>query len=88
MLIEALTVINNNSLSRGNIMSIEKTLFAFAGIMVMLTTFLAMYHNPLWAWGTLFVGFNLFQSQFTGFCIPGIIMKKMGMKTEADLAAS
>ncbi len=67
-------------------MSVEKTLFAFAGAMIMVTTLLAMYHNPLWAWATLFVGFNAFQSSFTGFCIPGMIMRKMGMKTESELA--
>jgi hypothetical protein len=67
-------------------MSVERTLFAIAGFMIMLTTLLAMYHNPLWAWATLFVGFNAFQSSFTGFCLPGIIMKKMGMKTESELA--
>lgn len=68
-------------------MSIEKTLFAFAGIMVMATTLLAMFHNPLWSWVTLFVGFNAFQSTFTGFCPPGWLMKKMGMKTESELAS-
>ncbi len=68
-------------------MSIEKTLFAFAGVMVMITSLLAMYHDPLWTWATLFVGFNAFQSTFTGFCPPGWLMKKFGMKNEAELAA-
>ncbi len=68
-------------------MSIEKTLFAFAGALVMLTSLLALFHNPLWTWVTLFIGFNAFQSTFTGFCPPGWLMKKFGMKSEAEMAA-
>ncbi|MBE9565034.1 MAG: DUF2892 domain-containing protein, partial [Proteobacteria bacterium] len=39
-------------------MSIERTLFAFGGIMVMLTSLLALFHHPYWTWFTLFIGFN------------------------------
>jgi len=67
-------------------MSIEKTLYAFGGTMVMLTSLLALFHNPLWVWATLFTGFNCFQSSFTGFCPPSGVMKKFGMKSEAELA--
>jgi hypothetical protein len=61
-------------------------MFAFGGIMVMLTSLLALYHSPLWTWFTLFIGFNCLQSSFTGFCPPTMLMKKFGMKTEAELA--
>ena len=57
-------------------MSIERTLFAFGGTMVMLTSLLALFHNPNWSWFTL----------FTGFCPPSWLMKKFGLKTEAELA--
>jgi hypothetical protein len=67
-------------------MSVERTLFAFGGTMVMLTALLALFHNPLWTWVTLFIGFNCFQSSFTGFCPPSWAMKKLGLKTEAELA--
>ena len=73
-------------LSRGDAMSIERTLFAFGGIMVMLTSLLALFHHPNWTWFTLFIGFNCLQSSFTGFCPPSWLMKKFGMKTEAELA--
>jgi hypothetical protein len=68
------------------IMSVERTLFAFGGIMVMLTCLLALFHHPYWTWVTLFIGFNCLQSSFTGFCPPSWLMKKFGMKTEAELA--
>ena len=67
-------------------MSIERTLFAFGGTMVMLTSLLALFHNPSWTWLTLFIGFNCFQSSFTGFCLTCWLMKKFGMKTGAELA--
>ena len=67
-------------------MSIERALFAFGGVMVMLTSLLALFHSPYWTWFTLFIGFNCLQSSFTGFCPPTMLMKKLGMKTEAQLA--
>lgn len=67
-------------------MSVERTLFAFGGIMVMATSLLALFHHPYWTWFTLFIGFNCFQSSFTGFCPPAWLMKKFGLKSEAELA--
>jgi hypothetical protein len=67
-------------------MSIERALFAFGGIMVMITSLLALFHHPYWSWVTLFIGFNCLQSSFTGFCPPKILMKKVGLKSEAELA--
>jgi len=67
-------------------MSIERAMFAFGGVMVMLTSLLALFHHPNWTWFTLFIGFNCLQSSFTGFCPPTWVMKKFGMKTEAQLA--
>jgi hypothetical protein len=67
-------------------MSIERIMFAFGGVMVMLTSLLALYHSPYWTWVTLFIGFNCLQSSFTGFCPPTILPKKFGIKTEAQLA--
>lgn len=67
-------------------MSVERGIFAFGGAMVILTSLLALFHNPLWTWFTLFVGLNLLQSAFTGFCPASWVMKKCGMKSEAELA--
>lgn len=65
-------------------MTIERALFALGGFMVMLTSLLAIFHHPNWTWVTLFIGFNCFQSSFTGFCPPRILMKKFGLKSEAE----
>lgn len=66
-------------------MSLERALMAFAGVMVMATTLLAIFHHPWWAWFTVFIGFNMFQSSFTGFCPAAMVMKKMGLKNESEL---
>jgi hypothetical protein len=36
----------------------------------------------------VFIGANLFQQSFTGFCPASIVMRKFGMKDEHDLALS
>jgi hypothetical protein len=64
-------------------MSIERIVLAVAGLMVLLSTLLAVYHNINWLWLTGFVGLNLLQSAFTGFCPLAIILKKMGRQPGA-----
>ena len=68
-------------------MSLEHAVEAFAGFMVLLSVVLTYFVHPLFVWLTVFVGANLFQQSFTGFCPAAIIMKKLfGLPTEAELA--
>ena len=69
-------------------MSAERVLIAFAGIMVLISVILTVFVHPNFIWLTVFVGANLFQSSFTGFCPAMIVIKKMGFKTEKQLAIS
>jgi len=69
-------------------MSVERIVLAFAGFMIMLTLALGMagspiFHHHYWLYFTAFIGLNLFQSAFTGFCPLAIILKKMGKKPGA-----
>ncbi|MCU7836816.1 MAG: DUF2892 domain-containing protein [gamma proteobacterium symbiont of Taylorina sp.] len=68
-------------------MSIERAVLLMAGVMVFATTALAMlYPNGYWQWFTLFIGLNMVQSVFSGFCPAVIIFKKvLGLKSEAEL---
>ena len=59
-------------------MSIDRLVFAFAGVFILASLALAHYHHANWLWFTAFVGFNLLQSAFTGFCPLAIILKKLG----------
>jgi len=66
-------------------MSIERGVTAFAGFMVLLSLLLTWKVHPGFIWLTVFVGANLLQSAFTGFCPAAIIMRKMGMKSAKEL---
>jgi hypothetical protein len=59
-------------------MSIERIVLAVAGSFVLLSAILAYYVSPLWLLFTGFVGLNLLQSAFTGFCPLATILKKFG----------
>ena len=49
-------------------MKTENIIRAFAGAVVLMSLVLAHFASPAWLWLTAFVGVNLFQSAFTGFC--------------------
>ena len=59
-------------------MSIDRIVLAFAGSMVLLSLALAWLVSPYWLLLAAFVGLNLLQSAFTGFCPLAIILKKTG----------
>jgi hypothetical protein len=64
-------------------MTIGRAVLAFAGFMVLASLLLAQLYGPYWLLLTAFVGANLLQSAFTGFCPLAIILKRFGMKSAA-----
>jgi len=61
-------------------MSIDRMVMAFAGSFILISLALAHWHSPYWLWFTAFVGANLLQASFTGFCPLAMILKKLGVK--------
>jgi len=61
-------------------MSLDRSVLAFAGAMVLLSVALTVWVSPLFIWFSVFIGLNLMQSAFTGFCPAAIIFKKLGIK--------
>lgn len=61
-------------------MSIDRLVFAFAGVFVLVSLALSQLHHPYWLWFTAFVGLNLFQAAFTGFCPLARILKAFGAR--------
>ena len=59
-------------------MKIDSFIRILAGSMVLLSVALTRYVSPWWVLLTGFVGLNLIQSAFTGFCPPSIILRKLG----------
>lgn len=62
-------------------MTIDRAVFAIAGLFMLLSLMLAHFHSENWLWFTAFVGANLLQSAFTGFCPMAMILKKLGLKS-------
>lgn len=67
-------------------MTTERIIRIMAGFFVMLSLALGWQGSPVFVseWFlafTAFVGFNLFQSGFTGFCPPELLLKKCGFKS-------
>ena len=59
-------------------MSIDRIVLAFAGTMVILSLALAYFVSPYWLILAGFVGVNLLQAAFTGFCPLALVLKKLG----------
>jgi hypothetical protein len=60
-------------------MNIDRAILAFAGSMILLSLLLTQLVSP-WFWLlTAFVGLNLLQSAFTGFCPAAIVLKRFGL---------
>ena len=66
-------------------MSLDRIINAMAGSFILLSLALGVeaspiFHNVNWLWFTAFVGANLLQSSFTGFCPAAMLFKKLGAK--------
>ena len=60
-------------------MKLENAVRVMAGTMVLISLGLAHWVNQWWLLLAVFVGVNLIQSAFTGFCPATIILKKLGV---------
>ena len=59
-------------------MKIDDLIRLLAGSMVLLSVALVCFVSPWWLLLTCFVGLNLIQSVFTGFCPPSLLLRKLG----------
>jgi hypothetical protein len=74
-------------------MTIESIMRIMAGFFILLSLALGVDGSPIFVskWFlafTAFVGFNLFQSGFTGFCPPEMLLTKMGFKRNDGASCS
>lgn len=60
-------------------MKLENAIRALAGTMILVSLALAHFVHPGWLWLTAFVGANLLQSAFTGFCPAETVLRKLGV---------
>lgn len=63
--------------------NIDQLVFRFAGSFVLLSLLLATLHSPWWLLFTAFVGVNMLQASFTGFCPLALLLSRLGAKPGA-----
>ena len=60
-------------------MNLERAVMLLAGVMILVSVALTQLVSPFWWLLTAFVGLNLLQSSFTGFCPAAMLMRKLGV---------
>ncbi len=65
-------------------MTVQQVVLRFAGTLVLASALLAWFVHPGFIWVAAFVGANLLQSTFTGFCPLAMILRRMGVPDRAD----
>ncbi len=61
---------------------IQRWVFGLAGLFIIASLILGHYVNHNFLYFTLFVGANMFQFAFTGFCPLAIILDKAGVGSD------
>jgi len=67
-------------------MNVDRAVLVFARMMILASLALAWLVSPYWLLLTAFVGANLMQSAFTGFCPAAMIFRKLGLREGCDFA--
>lgn len=62
-------------------MNIDRMVMAFAGLMILASLALTYLVSPWWMLLTAFVGLNMLQAAFTGFCPAAMLFGKLGFKS-------
>ncbi len=68
-------------------MNIDKWVFRIAGLFILASLALAQWVSPWWLLFTAFVGLNMLQASFTGFCPLARILGRMGIQAGAAFGA-
>lgn len=66
-------------------MSQERIRLALAGSLILISLGLAHWHSGYWLWLTAFVGANLLQLAFIGYCPLTGFLKKLGCKPNCEI---
>ena len=61
-------------------MTIDKAVFALAGAMILISLALTHLVSPWFALLTAFVGLNMLQAAFTGFCPAAYVARRLGLR--------
>lgn len=59
-------------------MNIDRAVFIWAGLVVLVSLALGHWVHPYWHFLTAFAGINMIQAAFTGFCPAAMAFKALG----------
>lgn len=62
-------------------MNLDRSVMAFAGVVVLASAILSVTVSPWWIALTIFAGANMLQASMSGFCPAAIIFKKFGVRS-------
>ena len=62
-------------------MNLDRAVLAFAGLVILASLALGYYVSPYWHFLTAFVGLNMLQAAFTGFCPAAMVFRAMGVSS-------
>ncbi|WP_374601184.1 DUF2892 domain-containing protein [Arenimonas sp.] len=62
-------------------MNLDRAVMAFAGVMILISAVLVYFVSPWFLLFTAFIGLNMLQASFTGFCPAAMIFRKLGFNT-------
>lgn len=62
-------------------MNVDRAVLSLAGTMILVSLALAHFVSPYWLLLTAFVGLNLLQAAFTGFCPAATVFRKLGLRS-------
>lgn len=61
-------------------MTLDRSVLLFAGVMVLISVLLTAFVSAYFVWFTVFIGANLIQSSFTGFCPAAMVFRTFGIQ--------
>lgn len=62
-------------------MNLDRAVLAFAGVMILASVTLTLLFSSWWLLLTAFIGLNLLQASFTGFCPAALLFRKLGISS-------
>jgi hypothetical protein len=66
----------------------DQWIFRIAGTLILFSLTLAQLHSAYWLWLSAFVGANMLQASFTGFCPLAKILAMLGVQPGAAFLAA
>ena len=67
--------------------NIDRLVIRFAGTLTLVSLVLSQVHSVYWLWVTAFVGANMLQASFTGFCPLAMILARLGVRSGSAFQA-